>query len=94
MLTSEVFPFKGRGVASGVTAAASYIFGFVVTKTYLNFHDWLSLPGLFGLYGLCSLLGCAYFYYFIPETENKSLEDIEKILDLKFQAMKKTFCRK
>lgn len=94
MLTSEVFPFRGRGVASGVAASASYIIGFIVTKTYLDLHDWLSLPGVFGVYGVLSILGCAYFYCFLPETEGKSLEEIETILEKKFLALKLKMIKK
>lgn len=94
MLLSEVFPFRGRGVASGVAAAFAYMIGFIVTKTFLNLHNLLSLPGVFGLYGIFSIIGCVYFYYFIPETEGKSLEEVEGILKQRFNKLKSALLRK
>lgn len=94
MLLSEVFPFRGRGVASGVAAAFAYIIGFVITKTYLDLHNLVSLPGVFGLYGIISILGCVYFYYFIPETEGKSLEEVEGILKQRFVKLKSAMVKK
>jgi MFS family permease len=45
MLLSEVFPFKSRGLATGITAGLNYIMAFCSTKTYLNLETSLSLFG-------------------------------------------------
>ncbi|XP_054271113.1 facilitated trehalose transporter Tret1-2 homolog [Macrosteles quadrilineatus] len=78
MLVSEVFPFRGRSLASGVAAAASYILGFVATKTFLSLEASLTLGGVFLTYGLLTFLGAAFLYYSMVETEGRSLEQIEQ----------------
>ncbi|KAK6638793.1 hypothetical protein RUM43_007062 [Polyplax serrata] len=45
MLISEVFPFRGRGVASGVVAAISYIEAFIFIKTFYSLHHAFSVSG-------------------------------------------------
>lgn len=38
----------------------------------------LTLAGTFFFYGLISLLGFVYLYFLLPETEGKTLQDIEE----------------
>ena len=84
MLISEVFPFKGRGIASGVVAAISYIQAFVFIKTYYSLQYSFSLAGAFGFFGLCAALGSVFLYVFLPETEGKTLNCIETDLENHF----------
>lgn len=45
MLLSEVFPFKSRSLATGITAGINYTMAFFSTKTYFNLETSLSLFG-------------------------------------------------
>lgn len=45
MLLSEVFPFKSRGLATGITAGLNYLMAFFSTKTYFNLETSLTLFG-------------------------------------------------
>jgi hypothetical protein len=51
--------------------------GFITTKTYFNLETSLSLAGVILLYGVIDCLGFVYIYFFLPETERRTLEDIE-----------------
>ncbi|XP_038119209.1 facilitated trehalose transporter Tret1 [Culex quinquefasciatus] len=77
ILLSEVFPFKSRSMACGITAALNYAMTFVTTKTYFNLESSLSLPGVILFYGICGCIGVLFVYFFLPETEKRTLEDIE-----------------
>lgn len=50
---------------------------FASTKTYLDFENALGMPGIVFLYGAVGVLGWLFFYFLLPETENRTLEDIE-----------------
>lgn len=69
--------FRSRGIASGVAAALNYVFGFITKKTYYNLETTLSMPGVSLMY--CIICGCGliFTYIVLPETEDRSLEDIE-----------------
>jgi len=41
-------------------------------------QEWFTLPGLFIVYGSITLIGTLYLYACMPETENKTLQDIEQ----------------
>lgn len=55
----------------------NYIFGFVTTKTYYNLETMLSLPGVSLLYCVITGIGLVSMYFILPETEGRTLEDIE-----------------
>lgn len=64
-------------MATGIAAAANYLFAFVATKTYLDLEITLSMPGVTLLYCIISVIGFIIIYQILPETEGRSLEDIE-----------------
>lgn len=73
----KCFCFRGRTSAAGLSAAICYMFGFLVTNTFMTIKLMLTLPGSFFVYGAISLLGFVFIYFFLPETEGKTLQDIE-----------------
>lgn len=68
---------RGRGVASGLTAALAFLMTFILTKSFLTLQAWITLPGLFIVYGAITSVGTLYLYACMPETENKTLQQIE-----------------
>lgn len=64
-------------MASGITAALNYIMAFCTTKTYYNIETYMSLFGLIALYAVVDIIGLFYIYKFLPETERRTLEEIE-----------------
>ncbi|XP_072159775.1 facilitated trehalose transporter Tret1 isoform X3 [Bemisia tabaci] len=79
MLMSEIFPFRGRSFASGICAALYYITSSLIAKTFLSILNLLGVPGSYCLFGTVGMLGFIYAYLYLPETEGKTLEDIEDI---------------
>nr|XP_018906325.1 PREDICTED: facilitated trehalose transporter Tret1-like [Bemisia tabaci]XP_018906326.1 PREDICTED: facilitated trehalose transporter Tret1-like [Bemisia tabaci]XP_018906327.1 PREDICTED: facilitated trehalose transporter Tret1-like [Bemisia tabaci] len=77
MLMGEVFPIRWRSFATGICGAWAYCVTFVTARLYLPMESVLSLSGMFYLYGAIGILGFFYFYFFLPETEGKTLETIE-----------------
>ncbi len=80
---SFIICFRGRGFASGLAAAISYTMGFVTSKTFLDLKHCLGLAGVFSLYGSITVCGIVYVYFKLPETEGRSLEDIENLYKTK-----------
>lgn len=50
---------------------------FCTTKAYYNLESSLSLFGLITLYAVFDIFGLVYIYMFLPETERRTLEEIE-----------------
>lgn len=77
MLISEVFPCRGRSFGASVSAASFYIIAFVFGKTYLNLFHILGLDGCLFIYGGFGLVGIIFLYFYLPETEGKTLAEVE-----------------
>lgn len=73
-----IYCFRSRAFASGLVAAVNYLLAFAATKTYYDLEMFLSLPGVLLLYGIIGIIGYVAMFYTLPETENRSLEDIER----------------
>ncbi|XP_041983033.1 facilitated trehalose transporter Tret1-like [Aricia agestis] len=76
-LLSEVFPFRSRGMATSLAAALVYVIFFASSLTNYNLEENFHLSGTFTFYALLGFIGTIYLYFFLPETENKSLVEIE-----------------
>ncbi|CAK1554894.1 unnamed protein product [Leptosia nina] len=77
ILVGEVFSAQTRSGGAGLASAVGYIFGFLANKLYISMVDTMSIWGTYGLYGIISVTGCLVFYFILPETEGKKLNDIE-----------------
>ncbi|XP_022832868.1 facilitated trehalose transporter Tret1-like isoform X1 [Spodoptera litura] len=77
ILIGEVFSAKTRSGGAGVSSAIGYLFGFLTNKLYISMVDTLSIWGTYGFYGIVCFVGVVVFYFILPETEGKKLNDIE-----------------
>lgn len=69
---------RSRGVASSVAVALNYIVGFIARKMYYSLETTLTLPGTKLFFCIVCGLGFVWMSLILPETESKSLEDIER----------------
>ncbi len=78
VLIAEIFPNRIRGAAVSVAVSALWIACFILTFTFPQFNRAMSPAGTFWLYGGICLGGFEFIRRWIPETKNKTLEQIEK----------------
>ncbi|KAJ0183839.1 hypothetical protein K1T71_000262 [Dendrolimus kikuchii] len=77
ILVGEIFNAKTRSGGAGLSGAIGYIFGFLTNKMYISMVDTLSIWGTYGFYSLVCFIGSIIFYFILPETEGKKLNEIE-----------------
>lgn len=80
VLLSEIFPNRIRGTAISICVSALWIACFGLTVTFKPINAALGAAGTFWLYGAICLVGFLVYWKHIPETRNKSLEQIERDL--------------
>ncbi|CAH1390910.1 unnamed protein product [Nezara viridula] len=76
VLMSEIFPLRGRTLATGVVAGFGNFVQFLGTKLFITYVDEMYLSGTFFMYGATFMVGLIYLYFFLIETEGRSLDDI------------------
>jgi len=77
MLIGEVYPTNVRSTAAGISSGIGYVSGFLSNKLFLSMLAALTLSGTIWFYSAVTLIGCIVLYFILPETENRSLVDIE-----------------
>ena len=80
VVISEIFPNRIRGAAMSVAVMALWIACFLLTYTFPMLNQKLGASGTFWLYAVICLAGLIYIFAALPETKNKSLEQIEREL--------------
>lgn len=77
-MIGEVFPARIRGPACGVTTCLAYVFSFVTVKTYPEMKHLWGNHGLFTFYSTMALAGTICMYVYLPETRDRTLQQIEE----------------
>lgn len=80
VVISEIFPTAVRGVAMSIATFALWLASFILTYTFPLLNSALGAAGTFWIYGVICFFGFLFVLRFVPETKNKSLEEIEKEL--------------
>lgn len=78
ILAGEVFPLKVRSSASGAAGMIGYILTSIANKIFLYMMNGMSLSGTFFFYALINFAGLCFLYVILPETEGRTLREIEE----------------
>ncbi|MGJ8694163.1 MAG: MFS transporter [Thalassotalea sp.] len=78
ILLSEVFTTKVRAVAIPLCGFVASVFGGIIVPKFFPWQlENMGAVSTFGLYLICCVIGLLFSYKMIPETKNKSIEEIE-----------------
>ncbi|MCG8322639.1 MAG: sugar porter family MFS transporter [Cytophagales bacterium] len=80
VVLSEIFPNRVRGVAMSLATLSLWVASFILTFTFPLLNDLLGTHGSFWIYSIICLGGFLFMHKKLPETKNRSLEEIEKEL--------------
>ena len=80
VLISELFPNRVRAIAVATCTFALWIGSSTLTYTFPLLNKGLGSYGTFWIYSLVCLAGFVFFFSRLPETKEKSLEQLEKEL--------------
>lgn len=78
ILVGEYFPLKTRSIMSGLVICIAQIFIFISVKTYPNMNDVFGFSGTLFTFFVASCIAVIYCKFVLPETKDKSLEEIEE----------------
>lgn len=76
VILGEIFPNRIRTTGLGIATCANWIGNVIVTWTFPPMLKYLGLAPTYLFYGVCCIGSFFMVKYFIPETANKSLEEM------------------
>ncbi len=77
LMISEIYPLGVRSRAMSIATIANWTANFFVSYYFLQLVNLIGKDGTFWLYAGFGVLAVAYFAWRVPETKDKSLEEIE-----------------
>jgi len=80
IILSEIFPLGSKGRAMSLGQAVNWTANVFVSVTFLDAVSIFSLPVVFCFYLVMSILSVGFIYTYVPETRNKTLEEISRDL--------------
>ena len=80
VVISEIFPNRIRGAAMAIAVSALWAACFLLTYTFPMMNAALGAAGTFAVYAVICAAGFVFVYFALPETKNKTLEEIEREL--------------
>jgi hypothetical protein len=78
---SEIFPLRAKSVGVATTTGVNWCCNLLISFTFLDLCNAVTRFGAFWLYGGVGALGFVWFYFTLPETRGKKLEEIEALFD-------------
>lgn len=79
IIISEIYPTKVRGTAMSIATLSLWLTNVLIAQVFPRMNAW-SEWGAFLVFAGITLVAFFFVRFFIPETKNKSLEEIEKHL--------------
>ncbi|XVF88525.1 hypothetical protein PTKIN_Ptkin19aG0057300 [Pterospermum kingtungense] len=74
--TSEIFPLRLRAQGTALAISVNRLVSGVVSMTFLTISDKITFGGIFFVFSGILVVGSVFFYFFLPETKNKGLEEV------------------
>ncbi|MCB1111507.1 MAG: sugar porter family MFS transporter [Chlamydiales bacterium] len=82
LMISEIFPLRVRGVGASIATCCNWGANGIVALTFLPLLDSIGASATFFLFFLIVIISMLFIHFFVPETKNISLEQIEGNLHL------------
>jgi len=77
-LFANSLSFLSLGACSSLATALVWLCGFFVTKSFDTVANALGIYWCFWIFGICCFMGFVSIYFTVPETNGKSLEQIQR----------------
>ena len=80
VVLSEIFPVRIRGIAMALSTFFLWVASFLLTYTFPILNEAIGAAGIFWIYGGICLAGFLFIWKQLPETKEKTLEELESEL--------------
>ena len=81
MLQGEVFPTAVRGQAAAIAACVDWTANFALIEVFPTWQTGIGLGWIMICFAVTCLLAIAFISKFLPETKNRSVEEVVQIFE-------------
>lgn len=80
---SEIFPLKLRAQGVSIGVAVNRSMNAAVSMSFISIYKALTIGGAFFMFAGISVIAWVFFYFLVPETKGKTLEEMETLFTKK-----------
>ncbi|XP_043710107.1 probable polyol transporter 6 [Telopea speciosissima] len=77
--TAEIWPLRLRAQGASVGVAINRAMNATISMTFISIYEAITIGGAFFMFAGFATLAGVFFYFFMPETKGKALEEIEML---------------
>ncbi|CAJ2635556.1 probable polyol transporter 6 [Trifolium pratense] len=81
--SSEIFPMKLRAQGHSIGVAVNRTMNAAVSMSFISIYKAITIGGSFFMFAGISVIALIFFYFFVPETKGKALEEMEMLFTRK-----------
>ncbi|KAA8900218.1 general substrate transporter [Sphaerosporella brunnea] len=78
ILISEIFPVSVRAKGTSISASSNWMNNFIIAFVVPPMLETITY-GTYIFFAVFTLMGAGFIFWFVPETANKSLEDMDRV---------------
>lgn len=93
-INAEIYPLWARSIGNGMACMTCWTCVLITTSSFLSFIELIRTSGVFYVMASVALVGSIFCFLFLPETKNKSLEEIEKLFSPKKEKLSRKILNK
>lgn len=82
VIAGEVFPLYVRAIGASLFTIVLWGFNFILSVTWPSMLRSLKPQGAFGFYAAWNVIGWGLVYFFMPETKQLTLEELDEVFDI------------
>lgn len=75
--SSEIFPLRLRAQGTSAGVAVNRVMSGIISMTFLSFTKAITIGGAFFFFMGVAIVGWVFFYTLLPETQGKTLEEMQ-----------------
>lgn len=83
--SSEIFPLKLRAQGHSIGVAVNRLMNAAISISFISIYKAITIGGAFFMFAGIAVLALIFFFFFLPETRGRSLEEMEELFTKKSQ---------
>ncbi|KAL6358997.1 hypothetical protein LRP88_09195 [Fusarium phalaenopsidis] len=92
--SAEAFPLHVRDIGMASSTAITWGFNFIISLTWPPLTEKITDTGGFCWYGAWNVFGWVFCYFFLPETKNLTLEELDNVFNVTNREHARYYTRK
>ncbi|KAK1363588.1 putative polyol transporter 6 [Heracleum sosnowskyi] len=81
--SSEIFPLRLRAQGHSIGVAVNRLMNATISITFISIYKAITIGGAFFMFAGIAVLALIFFFFFLPETRGRSLEEMEELFSKK-----------